>query len=375
MIGFFVNFQPSEPYLSVYLTTEKSISKEELNNKVYPWDTYGSLVALLLVGSLVEFIGYRLTIVLGLFCREATRLILIFGDGVAWMSAMQATYAVGIGVNTVYFAYVYELVPEQDYRRATALLLTVYHVGSLFGSLLGELLYAHFNVPLSTLFYISLTCTTVGACFVAKLPRSQQPQLSSLDASSSHTPAPLLCGENALLLSLGRWKQAARALVRQPLVAMWCLWWLLIYAWHIMLSNYYQTLFLEKQVSADAQHRNHFGLIEAFIEVTAVLGYALAGAATHETSHTQFVSALSLTLLCGVAWLVAPMFDKYTAYIAVIVSAGLYAALKTLSMAALAHALLGHYGAAFSCATFLALSLGVILQSILSLYHVRLVIF
>lgn len=49
LIGFFVNFQPSEPYLSVYLTTEKSISKEELNNKVYPWDTYGSLVALLLL--------------------------------------------------------------------------------------------------------------------------------------------------------------------------------------------------------------------------------------------------------------------------------------------------------------------------------------
>ena len=42
VVGFLVNCQPSEPFLTKYLETVKGLSPQDLNDHVWPWDSYGS---------------------------------------------------------------------------------------------------------------------------------------------------------------------------------------------------------------------------------------------------------------------------------------------------------------------------------------------
>ena len=106
LIGFFVNFQPSEPFLTRYLQEYKDISDRELDDYVWPFDTYGSFLFLVPVGLLAETIGYRKTIFVGLVLREMTRVILLYAPGIYWACAMQLTYAGATSINYVYYAYV-----------------------------------------------------------------------------------------------------------------------------------------------------------------------------------------------------------------------------------------------------------------------------
>ena len=107
-VGFFVNFQPSEPFLTQFLLENKNLSEADLDTYVcnaepsvlclasilrfggvcryvWPVDTYGSFLFLLPVGLLAEKIGYLKVILLGVLAREATRMILLFADSVTWV--------------------------------------------------------------------------------------------------------------------------------------------------------------------------------------------------------------------------------------------------------------------------------------------------
>ncbi|ETO19840.1 solute carrier family protein, partial [Reticulomyxa filosa] len=64
-VGFFVNFQPSEPYLTRYLKEYKNLSDNQINNYVWPYDTYGSLISLIPIGLLAEHVGYKPVIFVG----------------------------------------------------------------------------------------------------------------------------------------------------------------------------------------------------------------------------------------------------------------------------------------------------------------------
>lgn len=67
----------------------KGLTHQDLNDDVWPYDTYGSFLLLLPMGVLADYMGYRFVIFGGLLCREATRLLLIFGSGLPQMSLMQ----------------------------------------------------------------------------------------------------------------------------------------------------------------------------------------------------------------------------------------------------------------------------------------------
>jgi hypothetical protein len=90
-VAFCINCQPSEPFLSDYLQTAKGLSEQDLDDIVWPADTYASFAFLLPVGFLAESWGYARTVALGLVCREATRIVLIFADGLGWMVFMQVS--------------------------------------------------------------------------------------------------------------------------------------------------------------------------------------------------------------------------------------------------------------------------------------------
>jgi len=97
----------------------KDISEADLDTYVWPSDTYASLVFLLPLGAVAEVVGYRAVIFAGLICRQLTRVVLIYGEGLHLMVLMQVTYAAASGANTIIYALVYTLVGRDEFARST----------------------------------------------------------------------------------------------------------------------------------------------------------------------------------------------------------------------------------------------------------------
>ena len=278
VLAFLINFKPSEvsppgyassggastdrlshqqAFLAPYLIEQKGLTEKELDTAVWPVFTYSSLLLLLPVGILAEVVGYRATIFCGLVFREATRLLLLFGEDLGAMAAMQFTYAAGASaVETVLFAFVFTTLHDQrNFQFATCIVLTLYHGGNLLGSLLGQALVDRLlGDDLRPLFYISWAATTAGCVWFAFLPpgRSAQP--------------------TAVLRRLGerggaRWAWGElRALYGASEVRKWSAWWATGYGAGVLLLNYYQTqMYLVSPATK-------FGLLEAAIEAAALLG-------------------------------------------------------------------------------------------------------
>eukprot|EP00959_Pyramimonas_sp_CCMP1952_P040297 842755-Pyramimonas_sp.AAC.1 len=174
IIAFLVNCKPSEPYLTRYLEEVKGFSDEELGTYVWPYYTYGSVLALIPLGLAAEVWGYQKTILFGLLCREATRIVLIYGTSLAWMATMQVTFAIASQVTeTIFFAYVYMVVDSSRFKSTTAFVQACHHIGNVAGSALGQFLVSYTRVAhnLTALFYISWFFTTAGfAVFLSFVP-------------------------------------------------------------------------------------------------------------------------------------------------------------------------------------------------------------
>ena len=254
-----ISCKPSEAFLSVYLTQPvaeggKGLSSAQLNEQVWPYDTYGAFAFMLPAGYLAEVLGYRAVILLGLLCREATRALLLFGEGVGCMAAMQLTYAASGAALVCFFAYVLTAVAPELRPAATASTLVALHGGNVLGSLLGSALRPH--VPLRALFYLSWAATSLGMLGFALLPPSIHAAPPSIAALLRRR------GPRAVVAEL-------RELFAPSRVRLWLLWWALGYASHHVLGNYLQMQLM--QHATQAQHAA-YGYVEAGLEGAMMLG-------------------------------------------------------------------------------------------------------
>lgn len=260
-VGFFVNCQPSEAYLTHYLIHVKNLSPEQLDNDVWPYDTYGSFAFLLPIGVLAEVCGYRVAIGAGLLCREATRLLLLFTNGVTPMALMQLTYAGATAANTVYFAYVYMSVSPKQYLSVTCWIHMSYYLGNALGSLLGQMLYSYsgFDSHLDGLFYLSWGFTSVGfTIFVLFFPPAVRPAPPSLVSVVLDSGLPSLL-------------QELRAMYSPKTIQLWSAWWLMGLGSHQMIGNYYQTQF--SQIDPDCA--DTLGYVEAIMMLLSAIAATL----------------------------------------------------------------------------------------------------
>jgi thiamine transporter 2/3 len=53
LLCFCVEFQPSEPFLTVYMKDVKNLTEAQIDNDVYPWWTWAYLALMLPVGASV----------------------------------------------------------------------------------------------------------------------------------------------------------------------------------------------------------------------------------------------------------------------------------------------------------------------------------
>ena len=285
LFGFIVNCKPSEPFLSLYLNQTKRLSEEQLATQVFPWSYVGTFALLVPFGLAAEVIGCRPVIFTGLLCREATRILLIFGEGVGQLALMQLAYGAGAAVDAIYFAYVYAVAPSDEFAMLTSAVLAAYHAGNVVGSLLGEMLISWmmpaWRSDTTPLFYMSWAGCTLGVLAFMALP----PPRRQLQPSLAHH-----------LLRSG-FKPTARALLalwssRESLF--WLLWWLLCASGNLLALGYFQLQMLQVSPSAP------FGSLEAGVEAGLVFGAICAYFFARLTARRP-TALLSLTSLLRAA--------------------------------------------------------------------------
>lgn len=398
---FLVNCQPSEPFLSDYLESDKGLSESQLDRFVWPADTYASFAFLLPVGLLAESVGYAPTIVLGLLCREATRLILLFAQGLPWMVVMQLTYAAASDITTVTLAFIYRLVPAQYYDRATAALLMAYHGGNVLGSLLGQLLQQQAGVRLHDLFYWSWAFTTSGILvFVLARPRpmvmAAEEEAASLnlrrqlsDSGSANLPEggegssgaadsgrkeehwaqgrPVVDASGRLRrpktgapvslaaeLRARGWRPVLReltALYHPTAVRLWSVWWIGGLAAVTIFGNYFQTLFGHFYTHVQ------YGWLELLWDVGAVAG-SLAPAVLSAVPRRTVLLVIGPGLIYSAGLVLSVTVPRPQAllYCWTVMTAAVSAAQQAWASAAIAGYIRdGRYALVFTCNTFAAL--------------------
>ena len=209
---------------------------------------------------LAEVIGAQPVILLGLLCRECTRVVLIFADGVPWMAAMQLAYAGGVAANTIYFAYIYSVVETDAYAPMTSLVLASYHTGNVLAALLAQLLVSSspsIAADLTPLFYLSWLFTSLGTLAFLLLP----PPIRKPPPALAHEL--LRHGPRATLRELV-------TLYRPRETHTWLVWWCLGVSGQAIVLNYFQL-----QLS-ETSETTAYGLLEAAVEMALVVGSLLA---------------------------------------------------------------------------------------------------
>jgi len=310
MMGFLVNCQPSEPFLSKFLIEEKLISENDLVQFVWPTFTAGLVLLLVPMGFAAEKLGYWTVILAGLVFRQSTRAILVFGQGLPLMRMMQVTYAGAVACDTVYFASVLLVVPERDFALASAVVFGMYRGGNVLGSSLGELSYPG-AMNLLGLFYFSWIFTTLGTiwffcCF---------PKISS----TSNRLHSLQFNQNFY----SRLSRQAKSWV-----------WALVGASgaSLLWSNYYQLLFYD--LDEDAK----FGLVEALIELA---GMSMSGWILFRSQRFEEMEWREAILIGSTGCIMLGLFDLGTIltskesmlYIFSMLRSAVFTAIQVLSQA------------------------------------------
>eukprot|EP00056_Hartaetosiga_gracilis_P001440 m.44922 g.44922 ORF g.44922 m.44922 type:complete len:525 (-) comp10642_c0_seq2:1306-2880(-) len=427
-VAFFINCQPSEPFLSKYLQEDKNITEAQLDEIVWPVDTYATLAMVLPIAFLSEQIGYGYIVLASLLCREATRVILIFSQGVVWMAVTQGTYALATVGNSVLLSFAFSQLPPTWFMTTTLLFQASYHFGNVVGSTTGQLLVEKGGFPIRKLFYLSWGFTTVGLVFfiLSLIRRTQNerhhrqqetrgatphttalidgncvtmkednedniPLVRSLDGAMTGNTnitnsSSKVCSEackhsptskEGIITILWRmdWSQRGAMfanLYRPDVVVLWSVWWMFAYGANIIFGNYFQT-FLYNNYGGNDKKDIQFGWIECGIEVASVVGNLMQLYGASKYGDQPLTPVIVACLLLVPAILTQFQYGSNALVVAVVILCGLkciFSGGMGLASASIGKAMVGErYAFVFLVNSFAGLVVVTIVSAIASSLH------
>lgn len=171
--GFLMSFKPSEPFLTNYLIDVKGMTDPIVSDKIYPVWTYSYLAFLLPAGILSHAFGARTVAAIGFAARLATRGILLWGEGIPAMQAMQVTFGLASACEPAFYSCAYAALPRKYFQRVTGAMQGAMLAGHLAAGLIGQSIVSS-GADLRILFIISaisVTLATIVYVACATLPQ------------------------------------------------------------------------------------------------------------------------------------------------------------------------------------------------------------
>ncbi|KAM7105986.1 thiamine transporter 2 isoform 1-T2 [Molossus nigricans] len=310
LFGFFSMMRPSEPFLIPYLSgPDKNLTTTEMTNEIFPVWTYSYLVLLLPVFILTDYVRYKPVILLQGISFIITWLLLLFGQGVKAMQAVEFFYGMVTATEVAYFAYIYSVVSPEHYQKVSSycrgITLVAYTTASVLAQLLvslAKISYFYLNVislaSVSVAFLVSLFLPMPKkSMFFHAKPSKEVQKPTSMDAAlnEAHEKEAFGCSEekstseiattlgnlddgqlnhpkpeNVALKVFVQWFQDLKECYSSKRLLYWSLWWALSTAGFNQILNYIQVLWDYK-----APSQNSF-IYNGAVEAIATFGGAVA---------------------------------------------------------------------------------------------------
>ncbi|KAK9519696.1 hypothetical protein VZT92_022406 [Zoarces viviparus] len=161
--GFCSMMRPIEPFMTEFLTgTYKNLTTEQVTRQVYPVWTYSSLVLLIPVLLVTDFLRYKPVIILQGLSHVATFLLVLVGSGVRSAQLAFFSYSIAMAADVAYFSYIYSVVQSSYYQKVTSYVKGAVLLGYAVGALLGQLLVSLGGVSLYCLAVVTLISVSVA---------------------------------------------------------------------------------------------------------------------------------------------------------------------------------------------------------------------
>ena len=269
--GFFKELKPSEPFLTPYLnSTYKQLTLEALSSEVYPIWTYSYLVVLFIVFLITDALRYKPLIITEGLAYLATRILLIWANGVLAMQFMQIAYGVATGTEIAYYSYIYALVPREHYQKVTGYLRGAVLLGRFMAGFLGQLLISLKLTNYLVMNYISFACVILAFVLSIFLPMPASNSGNVFLISDAGTD------EDEKRTHLKRWQISILSLFKafkesysNRTLLQWSLWWALATCGYLQIGNYVQNLWEE------IQGPDKSGSLNGGVEAAGTLGGAI----------------------------------------------------------------------------------------------------
>ncbi|XP_023578879.1 thiamine transporter 2 isoform X2 [Octodon degus] len=398
LFGFFSLMRPSEPFLIPYLSgPNKNLTSTEITNEILPVWTYSYLALLLPVFVLTDYVRYKPVILLQGLSFIVTWLLLLFGQGVRAMQAVEFVFGIVSATEVAYYAYIYSVVSPEHYQRVSGYCRSVTLVAYTAASVLAQLLVSLANLSYFYLNVMTLVSVSVAFFFSLFLPMPERsmffhakpskegpPKPPGKDAGpgaaqeaqgtaqqeSRSIPGSLGAGPlgspktgNVLSRNFVQWFQDLKECYSSERLSYWSLWWALSTAGFNQVVNYVQILWDYKAPSQDSSIYN--GAVEAI----ATFGGALAAFAVgHVTVDWDLLGELALAVFsvisAGSLFLMHYTLSIWLSYAGYLIFKSSYMLLITIAVFQIAVNLsVERYALVFGINTFIAL----VIQTIMTM--------
>lgn len=272
-----------------------TIATPQITNEILPVWTYSYLALLLPVFVLTDFVRYKPVILIQGLSFIITWLLLLFGQGVRAMQAVEFIFGIVSATEVAYYAYIYSVVSPEHYQRVSGYCRSVTLVAYTAGSVLAQLLVSLANLSYFYLNVITLVSVSLAFFFSLFLPMPKRSMFFHAKSSKEGSPKPpgkdTAPGEaleaqrtaqheslsipgnsgvspmgrpktlNVVLRHFVQWFKDLKESYSSARLSYWSLWWALSTAGFNQVVNYIQILWDDKAPSQDSSIYN--GAVEA----------------------------------------------------------------------------------------------------------------
>ncbi|XP_067009605.2 thiamine transporter 1 isoform X2 [Anabrus simplex] len=391
IFGFLKEFRPSEPYITPYLIENKNFTNDQVNREIYPIGTYSYLSLLVVVFLVTDLLRYKPVIIILGLSGVMTWCLLIWGENIPAMQAVEFGYGIFMATEVAYFTYIYAQVDQEHYQKVTSNTRTAFLLGRFLSGVVSQILVSSSAMSYYELNFITLASESVATIWAFFLPPVKhslyfhrgESSLAGVDneAATVHSsvgPPDMLSREspksNGMLHILLKaykylWQDFKHAFSNWYVVK-WSIWWALATCGFLQCITYIQNLWQDIRTEIEENTGEEQQLYYAAVEAA----YTLIGAATALACGWLKLdwrilgeAALALcSILQGIALLISSFSSSLIlAYCLYIIFGVLYHTMITIANSEVAKYIKeDSYGLIFGVNTFFALVLQTILTTI-----------
>ncbi|XP_069365887.1 thiamine transporter 2-like [Maniola hyperantus] len=324
LFGTLREIRPSEPFVTEFLAGEwRNITKEQLNQEIYPVGTYSYLALLVLVFLVTDFLRFKPVIILSGLSGISVYAVLLWTSSVEWLQVSQFLYGLYMATEVAYLTYIYAKVDPDKYPLVSSYTRIAALTGRFLSGVSSQLL-THFNVMnYRDLNYITLVAQILATFWAFWLPpvpygiyfhrrSSPSPQLdiAHMDkqiAPSSPNKKRKDVTDAAILIT-----RHARIAYTRPKVLVWSALYAVALALFVLAQTNMQILWKTVQGESDSTVAYN-GAVEAILTLLGAFGAFIASYCTKALLPAPVAAVQGVAMFVGTY--VPNVFASYVGYI------------------------------------------------------------